>query len=329
MQYRILRVVCVILTTVWLWPVVAGAQFGGLERAASSQMPGQPTISSTGMATLKRPPTAMRMHVELLAKGKTLEEALDKLKDLREVASVQLGTLKADPNSIEFGSPSLSAAQSAQKSQFEAMVRQRMSSRGKGLPAGLQAPKSVTVSMTLSAEWPLEADDPPGLLLAAQALQEEVKAADLAGSKDAEKLSPEEEELAEEMAAMMRNSGQEEAPLGQPQFLYVARISEQERDKVLAEAFGKAKSQAARLAQAAGAQLGPLVGLGGGGGGQTSFDASDFGMSSNYASQRYLRRLMGQQAISGMGEMQNEAMGGNPGSLTFAFYITASFGLKQ
>ena len=258
-----------------------------------------------------------------MAKGKTLKEALGKLKDRREAAIVQLEALKADKESIEVGAPSLSKAQEAQKKQFEMMVMQRMSARGKKVPKGLQAPKSVTVSAKLKAQWPLEADSPEEFLLAVESLKKEIKDADITGSKEAEKLSAEEEELAEEMEAMMRNSGEGKVPVGEPAFVYVARISDEEHNAAMAEAFTKAKEQATRLAAAAGIELGPLVGLSGQGSGSNSF-----GNGMGYRRQQYLQQLIGVGGMSEMGSNPNEAISTSAGPIKFQFMVNASFGFK-
>ena len=47
--------------------------------ADQSLGPERGTISAAGVVTLQRPATAMRMHVELLGRGKTLPEALSYL----------------------------------------------------------------------------------------------------------------------------------------------------------------------------------------------------------------------------------------------------------
>ena len=120
----------------------------------------------------------------------------------------------------------------------------------------------------LSVQWPLKADNPEKLLLAADELREKIKAADLAGGNDAPKLSPEEQEVAEEMAAeQSRQSNEEATAPNEPRFVFVARLTAAERQKALAEAFAKARVQAAELAKAAGMELGSLASLSGEGGG--------------------------------------------------------------
>lgn len=327
MFYRSLKVLLIATSPAWLWPAAARAQLGAFRYAMLGQGPAMETVSGMGNVTIKPQPSALRMHIELVAKGKDLPEALAKLKDRREAAAAQLETLKANKGSITFGSPGLSQIQDAQRRQLEALIRQRMRS-GKRVPKGLKAPKSVTVAMKLSAEWPLQADGPEGLLLAAQQIIEKVKAADLAGVGQAEKLSPEEEELADEITEPFGGMDEEKVEPGEPFFLYVARISDQQRDRAMAEAFAKAKLQAQQLARAAGIRLGPLTGLTGQGGGSSEVMASQFG-GFGYARQQYLQRLIGQADFPGMDEKGNETASAQPDSLVFTFMVRASFGFQK
>lgn len=312
-----------------LWPAAAWGQFGrSYADLAMMQGGGGPAISAAGASTVKRKPTQLRMYVQLLAKGKTLEDALAKLKERREAAATQLETLKVDKKSIVFGSPSLSNVQSARKRQIEAMVMEQMRSRGK-TPKGLQAPQTVTVSATLTAGWPLEAETHEQLLLLAQGIQDKIKAGDLAGSKEAEKLSPEEEELAEEAAKMSRGYGEETPQPGQPQFVFVAVLSKEAREKAMTEAFAKAKAQAADVAKAAGVGLGPLLGVSGNCAGQSNFGDNEYaryGVPNPYGN---MRQLIAQQTGEDPNETQNEAMSTDPGTLAFTCYVMATFGLGK
>ncbi len=311
-----------LLAVLWLvCPAAVRAQYGWMQAARSSGS----TVAGVGQVKIHPKPNAIRMHIELVSKGKSLEEALKNLKDRREAALVQLESLRADMDTVKVDAPRVSGQQSDQKRRLERMLMERMSSRGGKVPPGVKVPKSCTVSAALSAEWPLEVDDAEGLLMAAEVLREKVKEADLAGTKEAEKLSPEEEELAEEMAAMSSNYGEEEIKPGEPQFLYVAEIADAERDKAMAEAFTKAKAQAGRLARAASVKLGPLVGLSGGGGGQTEFGESNFG----YQQRQYMQRLMGARSGAFEDDSANESVSTSPELLSFNFAVTATFALEK
>jgi len=323
---------CVVLLVL---PAVARAQYSPWEEAAMmAGSPAKETVAGVGAVVLHRQPTAMRMYLSLPGKGKNLEEALAKLRQRRETALAELEKLKVDKDSITLGNPTAATSMSdaQRRRQFEQMVRQRM--RASGAKGGKvpKLPEVVSVGMMLTAQWPLEAKDPEQLLAAAHGLQQQLKAADLAGAKDKAKdaLTPEEQELVEEgeagMDATMPSSmeGQEVEP-GAPMFVYVAKISEEERNRAYADAFAKAKAQAAQLAQAAGAGLGPLVGLSGQGGGSSEVENPyEGGMSSSY---RYV--LARQRNAAGQDQKENESVASDSGSITFRFHVRAIFALEK
>jgi hypothetical protein len=169
------------LVLVGLSAATALGQYGNWQAAGLVQNPAGQTIVGLGSASVKRPATILRMHIELIGKGDTLEQAVDRLDERRQAAALQLKALGTDPDSIEFGTPSLSGAESEQRRRFEAMVMERYRARGRELPAGLKLPESVSVSIPLTAEWPMETEDPTQRLLAVQSIREQVKAGDHEG----------------------------------------------------------------------------------------------------------------------------------------------------
>lgn len=314
------------LLTAALLPGAARAQFEqAIAGMATGESAGQPAISGTGRVVVRRNPTQLRLYIQLLAKGKSLEDAIVKLKDRKEAATTQLQALRADKKSIVFDSPSLSNAASARKQQLEAMVMEQMRSRGKKVPKGLQPPQSFTVSANLTAEWPLKAESPEQLLILAQGIQEKIKAADLAGTKEMEKLTPEEQEFEEEAnQANNRYGGGEAAPPGQPHFVFVAAIPKAEREKAMAEAVARAKQRASELAAAAGVEVGPLIGLSGHCSGQSNFSS---GVSSYdpYNRSDFFRQLAMQARGDDPDGKQDESLSPDPGELTFFCVATVLF----
>jgi uncharacterized protein YggE len=325
MIYRTVNVVLAAWLAIVLCPAAGRAQVGAPQGELG---PGAGTVSGTGTATVTKKATLMRVHVQLVGKGKGLEEALANLKERREAARTALQTLGAEKASISFGDPSLFNPEAQNRRQFERMVRQRMAAAGRK-PKGLKLPHTFTVSATLKAEWRLPPEEPEKLLLAVNAIQEKVKAADLGGAKQAQKLSPEEQETAEEMAQMMSDMGQEQADPAEPQFLFVARITEEERQQALSRAFAKARAQAARLARAAGAELGPLVSLMGQGAGNSDYINQMMYNYSPYGRSAYLQRMMTQQAAELEEEAGKMAAGPDSGGLVFQFQVSATFSLKK
>jgi hypothetical protein len=296
---------------------------------------GKPAISASGNKVIQRKPTQLRLYVQLIVKGKTLEEALAKLKERQEAATTQLESLKADKKTILFGAPSMATDQSsARRRQVQALVIQQMKARGKKVPKGLLNPQTVTVSATLTAYWPLGDQSSEKLLILSQGIQEKIKAADLSGSKEVEKLTPEEEEFEEEASQMSNQMGDESQPQpGQPQFLFAAVLPKAERQKGMAEAFAKAKTEAAELAKAAGVELGPLVGLSGGCSGQAAFGESPFARYGGYNNPNVLPQMIAEQSGESSAEQPegkpDEALGTDPSALKFTCAVSAMFQLGK
>jgi hypothetical protein len=209
---------------------------------------------------------------------------------------------------------------------MEMMMAQRLRG-GKRSPKKEETKQPVAVSSTLIAEWPLDAKTAEALLVAATALQEKVKAADLAGAKEASKLTLEEQEALEEMEAQGFDpyGGGEEAKPGEPMFLFVASIAEADREKAEAEAFQKAKQHATRLAKAAGAGLGKLTSLAGDS--QPGVDEGDYANPyGGYNAAAY--RMLQAMRSGGQPDAELEALGATPAKVTYRVTMTASFELK-
>jgi hypothetical protein len=177
--------------------------------------------------------------------------------------------------------------------------------------------------VSLRAELPLKAATTEELLLVFQDLQEKIKAANLNGMKDIEKLSPQEEELAEESKGGRYYDDDGEAKRGEASFLFVYRVSDEDRAKASAEAFQRAKKEAGRLAATAGAQLGSLRRLDD----QTSGAAYD----DDVRSSRNYYRLMQQGRLAQSADPEQaarEAIALQPGKVSLRVSISASFNLN-
>jgi hypothetical protein len=181
------------------------------------------------------------------------------------------------------------------------------------------------------AGWPLESQTPEQLLLMVEGLQDQIKAADLAGAKAVEKLSPEEEEMAEEANQMMANSygGEQAAAAGEPQFVFVAVLPKAEREKAMAEAFARAKLNAAELAKAADVKLGPLVGLSGSWSGDTGFAEELYNRYGPPNGRDFIRRFVGTQDGGDGAERSDETMNADPAALKFTCHASAQFQLGK
>jgi len=282
-------------------------------------------VQGTGTATLNRVPEMMRLNVQLSAKGKSPAEALAALKDRRDAVKALLPTLGAAAESIRFDDPQVARGDEQQK--MNEMLMQRMGRTKRGASPGEAPSLPTTATATLTADWPLKATDVEQLLAEAFALQEKIKTADVAGAKEAAKLSPEEEELQAEMAQMM-GGNQGPAP-GESLFTFVLKVGAEERAKLTAEAFQKAKADAGLLAAAAGAKLGKLTSLSGNAQGADMSDAY-----SSYGGNPYAYQMMQQQAAllsaaQGKGDAaESEAVGMSPAKVKLSVMVQAYFALE-
>jgi Tfp pilus assembly protein PilV len=212
---------------------------------------------------------------------------------------------------------------------MEMMIRQRMRSSGKKAAAKTGEPP-VSLSATLTAEWPLSAASADDMLIACQTLTTKIRAADLAGAKEAQATaSAEDQETAEESAGSSSSSFEEQGqtPPGEPRFVYVAKISEEDENKALADAFAQAKAQAVRLSRTAGAELGALSSISGNL--ATNIPDEDYAYAANAMYQdRYQMAMQRQAMMMAASRGPREASGTEPGTLVHPINVMATFNLK-
>jgi hypothetical protein len=161
----------------------------------------------------------------------------------------------------------------------------------------------------------------------AHTLEGQLKSADLGGTRDLKQVSPQDEELAQEVPEEMfdMNDGNT-LKRGEPVFLYVCKVSDEEQAQILARAFQKAKGEAGQLARAAGADLGPLYHL----------DASSAGdlnveermIANGPHAHRFLQQMLEDRDLPVGNKQAGEAVGLQPGMVTFRVVLSAAFELK-
>jgi uncharacterized protein YggE len=286
----------------------------------AAPVPAQPAagpVTGRGTAELKRMPEIVRVQVEVLAKGKDLKEALALLKDRREAAVLRLTAMGIAKKALTFKEPGLSSDKTDQQRQMEKMVAARLGRRkGKEQGKGKPATPPTVVSSVLKVDIPFKAADAEDALLKFQALKDKIVAADLSGLKQLKKLTPQEEELAEETEMPdFGRGGEEEPKRGEPVFTFVAVIPEADQTKVLADGFAKAKREATLLARAAGMSLGTLRSL------ESQPALSD--EDNPYLDRRHMR-----SAPFAASANLGEAVGFQPGPVTYRVAIVAAFDLK-
>jgi uncharacterized protein YggE len=311
------------VATVVLWATLAAAQ----PQAPQGRSPETGTVSGSGMVLLKRKPDLLRLKVDVIAQGKTMKEALASLKDRREATQVSLGKLGAVKESVAFTDPQINSTVLAARQQMAMMIQARMGG-GRAKKTAKKAAPPVVVSSRLTAEWPLKGKDTESLLLEISQLQETIKAADLAGKKDLEKLGGEDEELSQELEGMAEGPYGGDPSQGQPgtaAFTLVSKLTPQDRAGALADAFKKAKTQASEIAEAAGTKLGPLRQLG-----SLAQQGGEADSTSAQWQAYYQAMGGGRGAMPGTeSETDSEAQGTQPGEVTYRVTVTASFDIKE
>lgn len=120
----------------------------------------------------------------------------------------------------------------------------------------------------------------------------------------------------EEMGGAYYDSSEQKP--GEPSYIFVSKVPEADRQKALTEAFTAAKTDATRLAKAAGMQLGDLRGISSTGG----YDSDDVYENQHIYRSRFSSYF--RQQIGGR-ETSNEAVGMTPGTIKYKVTVTASF----
>jgi uncharacterized protein YggE len=278
---------------------------------AAAQAPSANEVSSTGTAKIAKSPQLLRVQVELSAEGPTAADALAKLNARKDDARKKLVGVGANEKSIVFTDLRVGGDR---RQQMEAALRSRIP-RPARTPTS-QPAASVSLSCTLKAEWALAGKNADELLIEGVALQEKIRSADPAGAQGTGAAADVDQELREEME-MMGQGGNVPSPLT---FIFVAKISPEERTKALGEAFASAKTSAAELAKAAGAEIGPVRQLQS----RASFEAQFSGdldeMRYGPAYRQYMRNMPEAEP--------DEAIGPQPTSVTTQIMVMASFALK-
>ena len=257
----------------------------------------------------------------------TVEKALEQLKDRREAAVQQLEALGAAKDAVKVQPPVLATGKTSQQQRMGQMIKM-LKAQGRRVPKGLEKAPPVTITANITAEWPLEATSPDEAITLVKKLQDKVEAADLAGTKEAKKLTPEEEELNEEMKDMMDSmsyGGDEEVKPGEPTFFFVATLSPEAQEKAMADAFAQAKENAEKLAKAAGIGVGPLASL------TAAVSQSDepSAMSEYYGGGYSSRMMMARQMSQGdSDDPRTQALSPSPTTARFRVMVVATFDPK-
>lgn len=286
---------------------------------ATAQPVSQHVITGRGNAVSKGSPEVLRMHIQFAAKDKELSKALANIEALKTAARAQLGLLGVEESSIEFGDPRLGQASTNEQQQMQMMIMQRM--RRGTRTSETTSDEDVNVTMALKADWKIAGDSISEKLIFVHDLQKRIKEANLAGRKDKEQLSLEEQELMEEMQGMgmYGDYGQPQQKPGEPSYSFVRVVSTDQREGLMKEAFEKAKSDAEQLAKAASVALGDLSSL--------TYTINQPGDQNNPYFQ-YAQAFGYPMGPAGE-QNKNEATSGSFGELAYAVIVIATFELQK
>jgi uncharacterized protein YggE len=296
---------------------------GGVALAQSSAPEARPHVEGRGEAVIERAPDTLRLSMQLTAKSMQFKQCLSQLKERSEAARTQLVALGATKDSIKIGPPHIDDTQATFRKQMEVVMAQQMRQRGKKKKTEIVFPTVIAAQLT--AEWPLAGKPVDEILSLAHDLANKIKAADLSGTKKSEKLLPEEEEVMEESEGasnFQRYSQSNEKP-GEPMFLYVCTIPADAQDKGFAEAFQKAKENAARLAKSANAIAGRLLSL-------RKDDTLNPYDSENYRGYggEYAQYMAIARMSAGSRGSDTEAVGPTPDKIEHRIRVAATFELR-
>jgi hypothetical protein len=276
---------------------------------------------------IERLPEILRVEVLLLAGGKDYRDALARLNARCARAREWLVKLGASEGGIALSDPAIIRARpklrpiSAPPNDGLAPVDDP-SPRAAPPPDGGARQVPATVSERLRVDLPLKATGPDDLLIVAEELQRRIKEADLAGIKE---LGEDAQQL-EIPGCGACGAGVEP---GAPSFLFVSRIGAQDRANSLALAFGRARSEARRLAHATGCELGGLRSLSG----TNSGGLSPFGLGTGpFAPGNPPQMNTADPARGTSGpspeDHDEEAIGLTAGKVQYRIAVTATFALR-
>jgi uncharacterized protein YggE len=270
------------------------------------------SVTTIGHATLKHSPEIMRVRVVLRGDGKDAREAMDALNRRRSDVKRQLVALGADERSLDLGQPGGAGDQlTPQQRQMQIVMAMQRNQHPTTQPQG------VSVVSTVQAEWPLGGQSPDELYVGTTDLQAKISAAVHEGAAPKAK-TPEEQEIAEEMAAAAASNDGSENTAGKPNeptYVFVHKLTEDELEKLNADAVTSARADAKRLASASGVVLGRIIRI----------SSSPGGASEDNPYMTYIQAWTGNDkpAANAM-----EATGTGPGAVTYSIQVTAVFAAK-
>jgi hypothetical protein len=211
------------------------------------------SISGNGGVVYRQRPSQLLLVITLKAVAATLELQLTKLQQQREASTkwlMRLGAARVDVGAAHF--PDQAPKDPMMHAQLRTM--QRMSGKS------TSEEKKEGVRAVLTAIWDIGALSAEQLLVLLDRLRFETAVIPTT-TEETEEPSPwsSPEEYMRSMMDRMRSGAH--ADDDAPEFFFIAKASEEQRTKALAEALARARSDAERVAQFLGVRLGHLTSL--------------------------------------------------------------------
>lgn len=296
----------------------AAALILGLSSLALGQA-SDATVKGSGTATLSRPADHLLLEVQVRSKGKDVKEALAKLQ--QDEASIKQKLTEFPDGEVRFEPPHADSDDSPQKA-YARMMAAAMNQANGRRKAG---PQGVTLLASLKASWPIKGEGADAVVQAAYELQEKLRAAapwKPAAPAKGDPAAAEEQEEAEESAGSANNPFAAAVPKpGQPVFSFAVTFTPQERAKASADAFGRAREQAAALASAAGKVLGDVRTIEREAGAAPSSDSAT-------AMAEYIATLQGMAQNAKPSAAPGVTVGNEPGAVAEQVTVTATFSIR-
>jgi hypothetical protein len=272
------------------------------------------TVGASGTATVRQRPALLLMKLRLRAAAATLELRLARLQKQCEVTTQWLKRLGAIR--VEFGEPHF-ADQASNLAAALPMMRAAALALG-NQPAEAAEERNRDVAVMMTALWNVAAMSAEETLVLVDRLRFEAapEASTPEASEDSPQWTTPEENFHEIMTQIIQ---QQAAADGAPQFLFIARLGEEQLQAAYAEAFSRARQHAERLARAAGMRLGKLAMV------QSSDGALDQTRPDKFMDrQRCVALLAGSSYDLGEHEMVSD----DPRAAEFTISVNVSYSLE-
>lgn len=299
-----------------------------------------PEVSASGTSSVNVLPEVIRVVIPLQIQAKNMDEALANLKSEKESALKKLQDIGFEKDHIQFQNVGVDREWETKRRQMEAMINQRIMQPQvmpvivPSSPDGVMEyhspepqatvpvliPEAPTVlKQMIFADWPVKGKTSEDLLKESSDLMQKIKAIDFQPQKE---MTPEEEELAEEMEGFMRNShySDESEQNNEPKFVYIAKLSDEKKQAAYQEACANAKKHAQTLAQLTGFELGMLKTLSGY---HHAATPRDLGYSGNQDYQ--LIQMMSSQPSGHIQQLPVEGFSLTPEVVTFTISVQTAF----